>query len=370
MRRLDLYRTKKLAIFFCFVAFYVAAYTLFAQNNTQSKTAAQAFKNIQVLKDVPADQLISSMQFISASLGVHCEHCHVEGAFDKDDKKPKKTARAMMQMMFAINQNNFEGHREVTCYSCHRSALNPVGVPIIAAQPAPLKETPAPAMPSHSADDVLAKYVQAAGGSNTISAINTEVQKGKIALGQGVQFPVEIYLKQPGKRTVITQLPSGTSIEVVNGNTGWSSVPNRPVRLIGSGDLQLASLDADTHFPADIKDRFTEFKVLPDEKIGSQNVTVVRAMSSSMPPLSLYFGQNSGLLLRMVRYVDSPLGLNPTQIDFSDYRDVKGARIPFQWTVAQPQGSYTIQLDQVQINVPVEDTKFVKPEAAPSGSAH
>jgi photosynthetic reaction center cytochrome c subunit len=49
----------------------------------------------------------------------------VEGAPEKDDKKPKQVARKMMQMMFAINQENFEGKREVTCYSCHRGALIP-----------------------------------------------------------------------------------------------------------------------------------------------------------------------------------------------------------------------------------------------------
>lgn len=74
-----------------------------------TKAAGQAFKNIQVLKDIPADQLIPSMQFVTYSLGMKCDFCHVEREFDKDDKKTKKTAREMMQMMFAINKNNFEG---------------------------------------------------------------------------------------------------------------------------------------------------------------------------------------------------------------------------------------------------------------------
>ena len=94
-----------------------------AQNPLQGgppKTASQQFKNIQVLKDIPADQLIPSMQFITASLGVECEYCHVEHAMDKDDKKTKVTARKMMEMMLTINQENFEGHRVVTCYTCHQ----------------------------------------------------------------------------------------------------------------------------------------------------------------------------------------------------------------------------------------------------------
>ena len=60
-----------------------------AANSAGPKTAGQQFKNIKVLKDIPADQLIPAMQFITASLGVECEFCHVQDAFDKDDKKTK-----------------------------------------------------------------------------------------------------------------------------------------------------------------------------------------------------------------------------------------------------------------------------------------
>ena len=98
------------------------------------KKAEEQFKNIQVLKGIPADQLIPGMQFITASLGVECQFCHVEGAFEKDDKKTKQTARKMMEMMFAINKDNFEGHREVTCYSCHRGSSDPVGTPLVMAE--------------------------------------------------------------------------------------------------------------------------------------------------------------------------------------------------------------------------------------------
>src|SRR5580698_10109635 len=103
-------------------------------NAAGTKKAEEQFKNIQALKGVPADQVLPAMQFITASLGVECQFCHVEGAFEKDDKKTKQTARKMMEMMFAINKDNFEGHREVTCYSCHRGSSMPVGTPVIMAE--------------------------------------------------------------------------------------------------------------------------------------------------------------------------------------------------------------------------------------------
>src|SRR5260370_6347281 len=125
------------------VALAAALLAVHAENPTQAsapqtgapaapKTASQQFKKIQVLKDVPADQLIPAMQFITASLGVDCEYCHVEHAFDKDDKKPKVMARKMMEMMITINSENFENHRVVTCYTCHQRGAHPVSLPVIA----------------------------------------------------------------------------------------------------------------------------------------------------------------------------------------------------------------------------------------------
>src|SRR6516164_4401093 len=101
-----------------------------AATNTPKK-AEEQFKNIQVLKGVPADQIFPTMQFITASLGVECDFCHVQNAFEKDDKKPKQAARKMMEMMYAINKDNFEGHREVTCYSCHRGNAHPLAIPTV-----------------------------------------------------------------------------------------------------------------------------------------------------------------------------------------------------------------------------------------------
>ncbi len=63
------------------------------------KLAEEEFKNIQALKGIPADQVIPSMQFIAASLGVECEFCHVAHANEKDDKKPKVTARRRMRIL-------------------------------------------------------------------------------------------------------------------------------------------------------------------------------------------------------------------------------------------------------------------------------
>jgi hypothetical protein len=97
-------------------------------------TAGEKFKNIQVLKDMPADQLMPTMKAFTKDLGVKCDFCHVMGAFDKDDKHEKAVARKMIQMAHQINGDNFNGHMRVTCWTCHRGAQEPEAKPPEAAQ--------------------------------------------------------------------------------------------------------------------------------------------------------------------------------------------------------------------------------------------
>jgi photosynthetic reaction center cytochrome c subunit len=85
------------------------------------------------------------------------------------------------------------------------------------------------------------------------------------------------------------------------------------------------------------------------------------------PPLELYFDEQSGLLVRLVRFGDSALGFLPTQIDYADYRDSNGVKIPYRWTLARPSGRFTIQVTELKQNIPVDDAKFVKPADEPKG---
>src|SRR5690349_15184277 len=166
------------------------------------KLAEEEYKNIQALKGIPAEQVIPSMQFIAASLGVECEYCHVAHANEKDDKKPKVTARKMINMMMAINKDNFEGHREVTCYSCHRGSADPVGTPIITDEEPRRaggeEKKPGEAKPAlPAADELLDKYLAAIGGAEALQKITSRVQKGTLTVFGGQHFPAEVYSKAP-----------------------------------------------------------------------------------------------------------------------------------------------------------------------------
>jgi photosynthetic reaction center cytochrome c subunit len=334
------------------------------------KLSEEEFKNIQALKGIPADQVIPSMQFIAASLGVECEYCHVAHANEKDDKKPKVTARKMINMMMAINKDNFEGHREVTCYSCHRGSTNPVGTPIItdeeakpeAAEGKKSGETKA-SLPS--TDQLLDKYLAASGGADALQKITSRAQQGTLTAFGGQHFAVDVYSKAPDKRVAIMHLQGGDSVTGFDGRQGWLSVPGR-VHTMSAAENAAARIDADLYFPAHLKALYQKFSVDSGEKIDGHDTYLVTGRTEGQPPLRLYLDKESGLLLRLVRYAETPLGRNPTQIDYADYRDANGVKVPFRWTLARPGNRFTIQIEQLQQNVPVDDAKFAPPPPPPA----
>ena len=332
------------------------------------KLAEEEFKNIQALKGIPADQVIPSMQFIAASLGVECEFCHVAHANEKDDKKPKVTARKMINMMMAINKDNFEGHREVTCYSCHRGSKDPEATPIITdeeAKPAAEEEKKAGAAKATlpSAEQLLDKYLAAIGGADALQKITSRVQKGTITVFGGQHFPVDVYSKAPNKRLSVMHLQGGDSFTGFDGKQGWLSVPGR-VHTMSAMENAAARIDADLYLPAHLKTLYEKFRVDIGEKIDGHDTYLVAGRTEGQPPLRLYLDKESGLLLRLVRYAETPLGRNPTQIDYADYRDANGVKAPFRWMLARPGNRFTIQVEQLQQNVPVDDSKFTIPPPA------
>lgn len=335
------------------------------QRSAGQKLTEEQFKNIQVLKGIPADQLIPAMQFITASLGVDCEFCHVHDKMDSDDKKPKKIARQMMTMMLDIDKANFEGRLEVTCYSCHRGAAMPVSIPAIkdeemAGAGAPGKK-PAENAALPKPEDLLDRYLAAVGGASAVEKITSRIQKGKLTAFGGQTFPADVYSKAPDKRVSVMHLQGGDSVTAFDGQRGWLSVPGRPAHMMSASENDSARVDADLHFAAHVKTMYPKFKVEKGEKIDGHDTYLVEGQEEGHPPLRLYFDTQSGLLLRLVRYAQSPLGLNPTQIDYADYREADSVKVPFRWTLARPGNRFTIQVEEMKQNVPVDDAKFTPP---------
>lgn len=351
-----------------------------AQSGPEQKsvTADKFFKNVKVLTGLPVNEFMTTMGFFSASLGYSCENCHGEDSgpevYASEDQPKKQIARQMIVMMAAINKTYFGGRQVMTCYSCHRGGERPRMTPSLAALYSPPPEEAAEivqqAPKTASPDEIFNKYLQAIGGSERLAKLTSFVAKGT-SVGYGVseeKHPVEIYAKAPGQRTTIEHSDVGDNITVYDGHAGWMAGPQIagpnipvPVLALTGGDLEGAKLDAELFFPAGIKQSLGKWRVGFQTEIGDNEVQVVQGTGEGGSLATFYFDAESGLLLRVVRYTNSRVGRFPTQIDFSDYREVAGVKMPFKWTVIWLDGRQTIELTDVRPNVPIDASKFAKP---------
>jgi photosynthetic reaction center cytochrome c subunit len=352
-----------------------------AANTTGPKPmmAEEAFKNVQVLKGYSVSQFMQAMGFFCASLGQSCEYCHdlVHGSWDDyaTDNEHKNMARKMVLMMTAINKANFNGRRVVTCYSCHNGGTRPKITPTLAG----VYSSPAPEDPDDAAlgqaprgvtaDQILDKYIQALGGAQRLGALTSYAAKG-ISVGYGDEAydrPAEIFAKAPAERTTIIHTLSGDNTTAYDGLAGWAAAPATSVPVtvlaLAGTDLDGAKVDAALSFPVRLKGALTGWRAGEPATIDDKEMQVLQAMSPSSHPIRFFFDKDSGLLVRQLRYTESPVGLNPLQVDYSDYRDVSGVKMPFHWMVTWLDGTSTFTLSDVQANVPIDAAKFAKPPA-------
>ena len=240
-----------------------------------------------------------------------------------------------------------------------------MGIPVIpdveAPRPAPnAAPEAAPAPPT--ADQILSKYLDAVGGADALMKITTRIEKGNILTG-GNQVPTEIYAKAPNMRLSVTH-NNTDSFTAFDGTAGWMTQRQGPAPM-SAAESSNYMIDADFALPLDLQQKklYKTFRPGRPEKIGDKEYYVLQARQTGLPVLKLYFDEQTGLLARLVRMTDVGLGLMPVQIDYSDYRDADGIKIPFRWTLARVNGRFTTQIDSVQQNVPINDSKFAKPPA-------
>jgi outer membrane lipoprotein-sorting protein len=334
------------------------------------------FKNIQVLKGIPVDTFFDMMGMFAASMGDDCIYCHVKEAVFNHEKFAETTpriarARQMIGMMRLINQNFFGGAPRVTCFTCHRGSNSPVNAPILALQYSPPDDDPNviefPTDNSTTADQVFDKYLTAIGASAQLAKLTSFTAKGTYAGFDTAnkEVPVDIYAKAPNQRTWIVHMADGDSYRVFDGSNAWFAGPDShaPLETLTSGNLDRYRLEAALAFPAGIKQTFGDWRV-GRTAIEDRPIQIVQGSSRGLLPVNFYFDRSTGMLVRLVRWNDTPLGPVPTQIEYSDYRDVAGVKMPFTWTASQTYMQATIKLSEVKPNVPIEASRFAQPAPA------
>jgi photosynthetic reaction center cytochrome c subunit len=352
-----------------------------AQQQEKVLMVEDVFKNVTELKGIPVNEFMDTMGFFAAAIGLNCTGCHTGESLQDwskfaDDIPRKRMARNMIRMVNALNKSSFGGRRAVTCWTCHRGGGNPPVIPSLNDQYSIAPEDPdaieiVPDGPKEpTADQIFTKYIDALGGAQKLSALTSYTAKGTI---EGFdtyhqKVPYEVYAKAPNQKAVIWHTQNGDSATVFDGTNGWIARVDNPVRLIPmlrGWERDAGRLDAALGFPGGIKQALTDWKVgFPPTTIDDKEVVIVQGIGADKSRFKLYFESESGYLVRVLRYEDTPIGMVPIRTDYSDYKDVAGVKLPFKTVITWTDGQSHIELSEVQPNANVPATRFNKPAEA------
>ena len=350
-----------------------------AQQAAPAATAAQGpmaenvYLNVQVLKGIPVDQFNDTMGMFASALLLDCVGCH-DPKITSDPKAfatatPRiQRARQMVVMMNSLNRMYFGGQQRVTCFTCHNGDPQPERSPSLRLQYGELVNDPTsfkffPDVAAPPAEKMIARYIEALGGAQRLASLKSFVATGTY-MGfetSDQEVPMQMFVRAPDQRAMIVETGAMDLMMIHNGRNAWRYQPDTPIPLIEFTGWSLAGTRIDTMslFPAALAKAFAEWQVGYAD-IDGQAVEVARGMNPGQSPVNLHFDK-AGLLKRMVRWTETAAGPVPVQIDYSDYRDVAGVKVPFSWVQTWTNGQAFIKLKDVRPNVAIEDARFAKP---------
>ena len=356
-----------------------------AQAEQTPRLAEDVFVNVPALGGLPVDEFMDTMGMFSASLGMTCTDCHVAESLNDplaygDETTRKRTSRAMVQMVNAINRDNFGGLPFVSCFTCHRADPSPKAVPSLVLQYSVPPDDPNEIFFPEQAvaglptpDQLFDRYIQALGGAEPVGNLTSFVAHGFYS-GYDTDLqpvPIEVFVNAPDQRTTVVHAHFDEShvtdnVSTYDGSEGWIAAPANlvPLMELTGTNLDGARTEAILSFPAAGR-AFSRWRTGFPKIIDGRRIQPLQGTRDGRTPVNLFFDNETGLLVRLVRYSETDVGTVPTQIDYSDYRAVSGVMLPFHWMVTWTNGQSTIEISEIQANVPIGPERFQMPAVSP-----
>jgi hypothetical protein len=338
------------------------------------------FGNVQVLTGV--HDLLPTMHFIRASLGVRCDYCHITqtGKYYLDDKPAKRRAREMIIMTRNLNETVYGGKPVVTCNTCHNGSVIPVAVPRIATnfvnttRVEPF-EPPAPALPSVA--NVLAHYEAATRmGTMGPAHLRIEVSRAKIidagtpsarVLPRADQAAAEALVD--GERGAATTTASNGQVQRVgsDGKRVWIVTANGP-QWITAGDLAQLKRKINPLLVLRVRpEDYSSLIVANAEKLDGSDTYKLDAITADGSAETLWFAKSDGVLLRRTYYHQTLLGPEPEQYDLSEYKHIGAQQLPTVINASYLDDQHLgvlKRLLKVTLDTTVKDSDFQPPPSA------
>ena len=227
----------------------------------------------------------------------------------------------------------------------------------VAAAPAEPADEP---HPTETIDQVVDKYVQALGGQSALTQAKTRVMKGTATTRDLQTVPVTVQEKASGEYRIDLETTPRPTIRATDGKAIWVQMgPN--TRDVEGLQAQQATRLADFGVPLTIKQHYKNLTVSRYSTVEDRDAILVTGRPVEGIIEQLFFDKQNGLLLRRVILTTTGLGNLLEQVDYSDYRDVNGVKVPHQVRYATWNDVVTEKFTDVKLNAPIDDAQFAKP---------
>ena len=213
-----------------------------------------------------------------------------------------------------------------------------------------------------SVDEVLSKYVEAAGGAAAMKAVTSRVIKGSldvVGVSRGGTF--ETYVVAPNKSLTIMQPAQADTVKAgYNGSIAWTQTKTG-VRVLKGAELISVQNDSDFYKLLHLKDKYAKLTLAGKSKIGYREVYVIDMQPVSGATERLFLDAQTYLPVRMNTMVIVQGVSVPLEVYYDDWRDAGGIKVPYVITHSYQKRTLMMTVIDVKNNVPIDEKIFEKP---------
>lgn len=225
----------------------------------------------------------------------------------------------------------------------------------------------AASLSAQTADDIIAKNIQARGGLEKIKAVKSMKMIGRMTIGPGAEAPVVVEIKRPNKMRLDVTFQGMTLTQSYDGKKGWVINPfegSKNAEPMSPEDLKESEEQADIDGPlVDWKAKGHSVELLGKEKVEGTDAYKLKLTMKTGTIRYVFIDADSYLDIRNEEKRTIRGTETETEQTIGDYKDVRGMLIPhaFESGAKGHPEKQKITIDMVQLDAPIADDRFDMP---------
>ncbi len=220
---------------------------------------------------------------------------------------------------------------------------------------------------SQTADELIAKNIQAKGGIEKIKAIKTLRMAGKFEGGGGFTAVVTQENERPDLVRETFTLQGMTAVQAYDGTTGWQIEPfggKKDPELMGEDDMRDLLLDADFDGPlVDYKEKGNTVEYLGHDVVDGDDALRLKVTLKNGDIIYDYLDPDTFIEIRKEIQQFIRGSVRDRVVNLGSYKPVAGVMFPFsisQGTKSHPDAQ-TNTVQKMEANVTIDPADFALP---------